>query len=67
VIRVLNASTGRPTGEEFRLTGSHAFASAAVPVGGNRVLVPLADGTVVLGELTKAEPPKDEKPPEKAK
>jgi outer membrane protein assembly factor BamB len=53
VVRVLDAETGKETGEEFRLTGSHAFASAAVPVGGNRILVPLADGTVVLGELKK--------------
>lgn len=53
VVRVLDASTGEATGEEFRLTGSHAFASAAVPIGANRCLVPLADGTVVLGELKK--------------
>jgi hypothetical protein len=51
VVRVADARTGKLTGEEFRLTGSHAFAAAAVPVGANRILVPLADGTVVLGEL----------------
>ena len=65
VVRVVDASTGRPEGGAFRLTGSHAFASAAVPVGGNRVLAPLADGTVVLGELKNAVAPKGEKPPEK--
>ena len=51
VVRVADMQTGKETGDEFRLTGSHAFAAAAVPVGPNRVLVPLADGTVVLGEL----------------
>jgi PQQ-like domain len=51
LIRVVDMKSGKETGDEFRLTGSHAFAAAAVPVGPNRVLVPLADGTVVLGEL----------------
>jgi outer membrane protein assembly factor BamB len=51
IVRVLDAKTGKETGEELRLTGSHAFASAAVPLGDKRVLVPLVDGTVVLGEL----------------
>jgi hypothetical protein len=62
VVRVTDMATGKETGEEFRLTGSHAFASAAVPIGPNRVLVPLADGTVVLGELRarpKEEPKKE--------
>lgn len=54
-VRVADMQTGRATGDEFRLAGSHAFAAAGVPVGANRVLVPLADGTVVLGEL-KARP-----------
>ncbi|MBO0700769.1 MAG: PQQ-binding-like beta-propeller repeat protein, partial [Zavarzinella sp.] len=67
VVRVVDKSTGRPTGDEFRLTGSHAFASAAVPVGPDRVLAPLADGTVVLGELKKPEPPVEKGAPEKAK
>jgi hypothetical protein len=59
---VIDTSTGRPTGQEFRLTGSHAFAAAAVPLGPDRVLVPLADGTVVLGDLKKpAEPAAVEK------
>jgi hypothetical protein len=66
VVRVINASTGREVDSEFRLTGSHAFAAAAVPVGGNQILVPLADGTVVLGELKKPvpkkEPPKEKEP-----
>jgi hypothetical protein len=64
-VRVADMQTGKETGDEFRLTGSHAFASAAVPVGTNRVLAPLADGTVVLGELKprpKEEPPKKEGP-----
>jgi outer membrane protein assembly factor BamB len=95
VIRVLDIETGRLIPLEFRLTGSHAFASAAVPVGetknvhvplvdgfgvflglfevraGGRVLVPLVDGTVVLGELrprpveAKKEPDKDAEPEEK--
>lgn len=63
VIRVVDMATGKETGNEFRLSGSHAFASAAVPVGGSRVLVPLADGTLVLGELkqrAKEEPKKAE-------
>ena len=53
VVRVLDAKTGKETRDEFHLTGSHAFAAAAVPIGTNRVLVPLVDGTVVLGELKK--------------
>jgi outer membrane protein assembly factor BamB len=63
VVRAIDVATGKETGDEFRLTGSHAFASAAVPVGGNRILVPLVDGTVVLGELTKrkVEEPKEKK------
>jgi hypothetical protein len=63
VVRVADMATGKETGDEFRLSGSHAFASAAVPVGTNRILVPLADGTVVLGELKprpKEEPKKEE-------
>ena len=63
VVRVADMQTGKETGDEFRLTGSHAFAAAAVPVGANRVLVPLVDGTVVLGELKsrpKEEPRKEE-------
>ena len=63
IVRVVDLATGKETGDEFRLSGSHAFASAAVPVGTNRVLVPLADGTVVLGELKsrpKEEPKKDD-------
>jgi hypothetical protein len=51
VVRVADMQTGKETGDEFRLTGSHAFASSAVLAGANRMLVPLADGTVVLGEL----------------
>jgi hypothetical protein len=51
IVRVADMGTGKETRDEFRLTGSHAFASAAIPVGTNRVLVPLVDGTVVLGEL----------------
>ena len=51
VVRVADMATGKETGDAFRLTGSHAFAAAAVPVGADRILVPLADGTVVLGEL----------------
>jgi outer membrane protein assembly factor BamB len=64
VIRVIDITHGKETGDEFHLTGSHAFASAAVPVGANRVLAPLVDGTVVLGEL-KPRPkqePKTEEP-----
>jgi outer membrane protein assembly factor BamB len=62
VVRVIDTSTGRLTGPEFRLSGSHAFAAAAVPLGADRVLVPLADGTVVLGDLKKpAEPAGAEK------
>jgi outer membrane protein assembly factor BamB len=60
VVRVADMQTGKETGDEFRLTGSHAFASAAVPVGKSRVLAPLADGTVVLGELKPR--PKEERP-----
>jgi outer membrane protein assembly factor BamB len=52
VVRVIDAKTGLETGEEFRLSGSHAFAAGAVPIGNNRVLVPLVDGTVALGDLT---------------
>lgn len=51
VVRIVDAKTGLVTREEFSLTGSHAFAAGAVPIGNNRVLVPLVDGTVVLGEL----------------
>jgi hypothetical protein len=51
VIRAIDAKTGKLTGNEFHLTGSHAFASAAIPLAGNRILVALADGTLVLGEL----------------
>ena len=50
-VRVIDAQNGLETREEFRLSGSHAFAAGAVPIGNNRVLVPLVDGTVVLGEL----------------
>jgi hypothetical protein len=63
VVRVADLTTGQETGDEFRLAGSHAFAAAAVPVGPIHVLVPLADGTVVLGELKprpKEEPKKEE-------
>ena len=64
LVRVLDAKTGQETGDEFQLVGSHAFAAAAVPVGGNRFLVPLADGTLVLGELKPRakEEPKDNGP-----
>jgi hypothetical protein len=63
IVRVTDIATGKETGDEFRLTGSHAFASAAIPVGTNRVLVPLVDGTLVLGELKprpKEEPKNEE-------
>ena len=63
-VRVLDAATGKATGETYALTGSHAFAAAAVPLGGNRLLVPLADGTVVLGEVKK-EPPMPKVEPKK--
>ena len=53
VVRVIDAATGKPTGEEYRITGSHAVAAAAVPLDAGRVIVPLADGTVVLGPLAK--------------
>jgi hypothetical protein len=65
VVRVADLASGKETGEEFRLSGSHAFASAAVPVGTNRVLAPLADGTVVLGELKPR--PKEEAKKERPK
>lgn len=55
IVRVIDAATGVETGESYRLTGSHALAASAVPLGNGRVVVPLADGTVVLGELS---PPK---------
>src|SRR5262249_50889930 len=51
LVRILDVKTGQATGDEFQLVGSHAFAAAAVPVGQKRFLVPLADGTLVLGEL----------------
>jgi hypothetical protein len=51
VVRVADMGTGKEAADEFRLMGSHAFAAGAVPVGATHVLVPLADGTVVLGEL----------------
>jgi len=76
VVRVLDAKTGRETGDEFHLVGSHAFGAAALPAGGNRILVPLADGTLVYGELKprakdanangpKNGPPPREVPPDK--
>jgi hypothetical protein len=76
LVWLLDIATGKVTRDEFRLTGSHAFASAAMPLlatriaiplvdgftgqvsdflattlGPDRVLVPLVDGTVALGEL----------------
>ena len=60
LVRSVELETGQPTGEEFQLTGSHAYASAAISITEKLILVPLADGTVVLGELKvrKEEPPK---------
>jgi outer membrane protein assembly factor BamB len=68
LVRVLDAKTGQATGDDFQLVGSHAFAAAAVPVGNNRFLVPLADGTLVLGELKPrpTEEPKEKGPMPKA-
>jgi hypothetical protein len=54
VVRVIDPATGKLTGDEYRITGSHAVAAAAVPLDASRVIVPLADGTVVLGPLAKA-------------
>ncbi|HVK11434.1 MAG TPA: PQQ-binding-like beta-propeller repeat protein, partial [Gemmataceae bacterium] len=51
VVRVLSMADGKASGAEYRITGSHAVAAAAVPLDAGRVLVPLADGTVVLGPL----------------
>jgi outer membrane protein assembly factor BamB len=76
VVWQMDIETGKATRDEFRLTGSHAFASSAVPLlapritiplvdgftgqvvdflpttlGPDRVLVPLVDGTVALGEI----------------
>jgi outer membrane protein assembly factor BamB len=69
VVRVLDLRTGYPISDEFRLTGSHAFASAAIPITEKLILAPLADGTVVLGQLKarKEEPPKKQPDAESTK
>lgn len=47
IVDTLDAVTGKEVREEFRLTGSHAFASAAVPIGPKQFTLPLTDGVGV--------------------
>jgi hypothetical protein len=52
-VQVLDALTGRPSGEDYQLPSSFSLSSTPTPLSKNRLLLPLSDGTIAISTVGK--------------